>query len=426
MEVSLLPKTPKRQSDPKKGTQLGIVTINTRRTGNEHRAFLHNGMKPLFLLGAIHSVISMMYWTVAYPWHLFPFSAGILPSQLHAHEFVYGFSFAIVGGFLLAALPYWTDLPTISGKKLGCLVVLWLIPRIVLPFGSSALWIAAASDMLFCVALLGAVAHPIITARRWRQGGILGKVALLSSGSLCFYLGEFHILPQGVYVSTYGGLYTIVSLILAIGGRVLPGFIQNGLNRDAPLTNPRWIAPTTMILLVTFFLLELLKPDTDAARLLASCLATITAMRLYRWHDRGIWRHPLLWGLYLSLVNIALGFFLFSITPLIGASKTLVLHTFTIGGIGMATISMMVRAALGHYGGDVRNPPQRTSFALISLCISELFRVPLPLLFPSSYGMLIAFSQLAWIVAYGTLTTILVGVFWPSQGRSTKLSLMKQ
>lgn len=81
----------------------------------------------------------------------------------------------------------------------------------------------------------------------------------------------------------------------------------------------------------------------------------------------------------------------------------------------MATLSMMVRAALGHYGGNVRNPPRSTSVALVALVAAEIFRVVLLLLVPSQYGALIAVSQLLWIAAYGILVRTLVGVFWPNR-----------
>lgn len=305
---------------------MGLVTIRTERKAREERKFLHNGMKPFFLFGAVQSVLSMMYWTVLYTFHAIPVNLGLSPFHVHAHELVYGFTLAIIAGFLLAALPEWTNVATVSGKRLAGLVVLWAIPRIMLVCGAPFLWLAAVCDLLFAGALFVAVAHPIISSRSWRQSGILTKVGLLAAGNLCFYLGAFQAFPNGIYLSLYGGLYIIVSLILTVGGRVLPGYMQNALERSTPKSTPRWLTVATMVLFVAFFILELARPDTATARYLAISLGVLTSIRLFCWYDHGMWGQPLLWGLYLAFVSITLGFFLFGTTPFTGASKTVALH----------------------------------------------------------------------------------------------------
>lgn len=394
---------------------MALVAIKTNRRAQEERRFFYNGMKPFFLLAALQSVISMVWWTAIYTFHWIPSHLAVSPFHWHGHEFVYGFTLAVIAGFLLAALPEWTNIQTVSGRKLGGLALLWSIPRILFLWGTSFLEIAALFDLLFSLALLVAVAHPIVISQRWRQSGILAKVALLGVGNLCFYLGALQWFPNGLHLSLYGGVYLIVSLILTVGGRVLPGFIQNALDLDTPLANPRWITAATMALFVPFFMLELSSPHTQIARSLAIALGALLCIRLYRWHVWGIWSRPLLLGLYLSFMSIALGFFLVGTTSLTGASQSIALHAFTVGGIGMATLSMMIRAALGHSGGDVRNPPKLTSMALIALGIAEICRILLPLLYPNRYAFCIAVSQVAWTIAYLLLSIIIIRIFWQAR-----------
>ncbi len=389
-----------------------LVAIKTNRRAQEERRFLYNGMKPFFLLATLQSVISMMWWMAIYTFHWIPSDLVVSPFHWHGHEFVYGFTLAVIAGFLLAALPEWTNIQTVSGRKLGCLALLWMIPRILFLCGTSFLEIAAVFDLFFSLALIVAVAHPIVISRQWRQSGILATVALLGIGNLCFYLGALQWFPHGLYLSLYGGVYLIVSLILTVGERVLPGFIQNALDLDPQDANPRWVTVGTMALFVPFFILEVSSPDTQITRYLAIALGALQCIRLYRWHVWGIWSRPLLWGLYLSFMSITLGFFLFGTTTLTGASKSLALHAFTVSGIGMATLSMMVRAALGHSGGDVRNPPRLTSVALVALGLAEICRVLLPLLYPNRYALCIAVSQVAWTITYLLLSSIIIRIFW--------------
>ena len=390
---------------------MGLVTIRTARKVREERRLLHNGLKPFFLLASAFSVLSMVAWTAIYTFRLIPADLPFSLFAWHAHELVYGFAVAVVAGFLLAALPEWTNVATVRGYKLALLLGVWAVPRFVFLSTPRFLPVAAVCDLLFSCGLAAAVAHPIVCSRSWRQSGVLSKVLLLGSGNLCFYLGAFGVFPDGIQLSLYGGLYLIVSLILTVGGRVMPGFIQNGVDYPVSLSAPTWVSALSMVLFLVFFVVDLAQSDSSSSQYLALCLGVLTCVKLYRWHTPGIWTRPLLWGLYVSFASIAVGFWLLGTRSYTGISKTVALHAFTVGGIGMATLSMMVRAALGHYGGDVRNPPQQTAVALVLLLVAEVFRVILPIVFPAYYGILIAVSQVGWIVAYGLLTVMLVRIF---------------
>lgn len=118
-------------------------------------------MKPFFLLAALYSVISMVWWMGKYTFTHYPSDLVVSPFQWHAHELVYGFTLAVIAGFLLAALPEWPNVSTVSGGKLGGLLQLWLVPRVLFLRGTSFLEIAALFDLLFSFALIAAVAHPI-------------------------------------------------------------------------------------------------------------------------------------------------------------------------------------------------------------------------------------------------------------------------
>jgi uncharacterized protein involved in response to NO len=93
------------------------------------------------------------------------------PFQWHAHEMIYGFSLAVIAGFLLTAARNWTGLDTLNGTPLLGLFGLWAAARVSMLFGTALLELAALFDILFILALTAAVASPIIRARMWRQAG---------------------------------------------------------------------------------------------------------------------------------------------------------------------------------------------------------------------------------------------------------------
>ena len=91
------------------------------------------GFRPFFLAGAIFSALAILLWilmlkgTIGFT----PFGGGY---WWHIHEMIFGFSCAIVAGFVLTAVQNWTGIRGISGGKLIFLFALWLAGRITLLF----------------------------------------------------------------------------------------------------------------------------------------------------------------------------------------------------------------------------------------------------------------------------------------------------
>ncbi|NLC21446.1 MAG: NnrS family protein, partial [Halomonadaceae bacterium] len=80
--------------------------------------------RPLFLLAALFSVLSMVVWFAF--WHgdiLLRPHGGLM--FWHQHEMLFGFAAAVVAGFLLTAVQNWTGLPSLRGGPLLGLVALW-------------------------------------------------------------------------------------------------------------------------------------------------------------------------------------------------------------------------------------------------------------------------------------------------------------
>jgi uncharacterized protein involved in response to NO len=356
------------------------------------------GFRPFFLAAGSFAAIAMLLWSGIWFGGWRP--AAVAPVYWHAHEMIYGYALAVVAGFLLTAVRNWTGLPTPSGSLLVALVACWFVARVALLLGPAALMIAAGFDLLFNAALLVAVARPIVRVRQWRQGGILAKLVLLSAGNAVFYLGAMDRFAEGVFYALHGGVLLLVALILTMAGRVLPGFIERGVRKAVKLRDPRWASAATLVLFLGFFVAELFVRDARLAAFCAAGLAGVTTWRLVAWHTVALWREPLLWGLYLAVFSIAGGFVLYACAPWWPIPRALALHALAAGGIGLATLAMMARVALGHTGRDIRKPPASVGVALGLLAAGVLVRVGLPLVLPLSYGVALACSQALWIAAF--------------------------
>lgn len=368
-------------------------------------ALLHLGFRPFFLGAGLFAVIGMILWAGIYGFG-WQWVHPAYPSVIwHAHEMVFGYAVAVAAGFLLTAIKNWTGQQTLYGWPLLGLVGVWLMARI-LPFTGLPLLTVAVADLVFMFWLLWAAVLPVVRAGQWQQTGIVSKLALLLAANLIFYLGLLGYWPSGLTIGLYAGFYLIVALILTMGRRVIPFFIERGLGCPFEARNYVWVDRTSLILFLTFALVELiaLAGGGDnmawAAAVLALVQVPLHGVRLWGWYHANLWSKPLLWVLYLAYSWLVLGFLLKFLTVVAGVSPWLAVHAFAYGGIGIMTVGMMARVILGHTGRNVFEPPAILSVIFLLLFIGAVIRVFAVWWFPQFYGFWILVSQLVWIAAF--------------------------
>jgi uncharacterized protein involved in response to NO len=374
-----------------------------------HTAVLNLGFRPFFSAAALFAVLSMLFWMGVYVfgWHWQP----ALPAVTwHAHEMVFGYGMAVIAGFLLTAVKNWTGVQTVYGLSLLLLFLPWLAARVLLLAGGAGLlpW-AALADGLFNTLLVFALAWPVFKVRQFKQFGIISKVLLLTLANLAFYAGVLEVWPRGVQAGLYTGVYMIMALIFVMSRRVIPFFIERGVDTTVTLTNRAWLDGASLFLLIAFWLAELAAPDSLSVAVLAGLLCVLHGTRLAGWHDPGIWRRPLLWVMFLAYAALIAGFMLKVAVYVFGISPFLPLHAFTYGGIGLFTLGMMARVTLGHTGRNVLDPPPLVAWMFILLSVGSVVRVALPLFDAAHYVRWMALSQLLWILAF----TLFLWVFLP-------------
>lgn len=342
----------------------------------------------------------MTLWMGVYVFRLPVPLAGLSPFQWHAHEMIYGFAMAVVAGFLLTAVKNWTGIPTLRGIALAGLWALWVLARVSFFFGTAILGVAGLFDLLFVSGLIAAIAHPILKVKQWKQLGILAILSLLAAANGCFYLGAAGLLAPGLHLGVYGGLFLIVGLILFMGRRVVPFFIEAGAGYPVKLVNRLWLDRAIIGLYLVFLIAELAMRSRWLVGLTAMALFVANAVRLMGWHTPGIWQKPLLWSLFVALLWIDVGFLLLAISALLDQPAIWVVHAFSVGGIGLVTLSMMARVTLGHTGRNVQAPPKTVAVALAMLIASAGVRVLTPWLAGGHHALWIAAAQLLWIGAF--------------------------
>lgn len=366
------------------------------------------GFRPFFSAAGLFAIIATLIWMA-----LYVFSAQLplatAPMFWHAHEMIYGYVMAVVAGFLLTAVVNWTGVPSLSGTPLAMLLLLWLAGRIAffLPI-DRALPLAAIADFFFTAGLIIAVSHPIIKSRQWKQLGIVSKLLLMLVANGMFYAGMLGYLEQGVRWGLYSGLYLILALIFVMARRVIPFFVERGVADSFSPRNRTWLDIASLVLFTGWAALDVFTRQSAVIAWLSAALFAIHVLRMRDWYTPGIWKVPLLWSLYVAYGFLAVGFLLKALSIWQTVSPQLAVHAFAFGGIGLMTISMMSRVALGHTGRDVSRPPALVGPIFALLIAGAVFRVLVPAAVDAHYTLWVAVAQVLWVAAFATFCAVYI------------------
>jgi len=378
-----------------------MLQQNVKPPLNNRFALFDLGFRSFFLVASIFSIIVTAIWMSTFTMGSTIPAFFITPIAWHGHEMVFGYSTAIIAGFLLTAVGNWTGVKTIHGLPLAGLTATWLLARILLLSGSPMVFmLGALFDILFLIGLMIAVIVPIVKVKQWRQLAVISKVVLILVANILFYLGAFHIVDQGVSWGLYSGVYLIMALIFTLARRVMPFFIERGVGYEVQLKNSNFIDISSLLFLAALWITDVFFKQALLTAMLALVLAIVHGIRIRGWYTKGIWQKPLLWVLFIGYGMFVLGFLLQAINFFSLYSPTIPLHAFTYGGIGLITLGMVARVSLGHTGRNINQPPSILKWVFVSLTLGALVRVVLPIIYPSAYIQFIGLSQILWMIAF--------------------------
>ena len=364
---------------------------------NSGPAIFALGFRPFFSAAGVAAVILIPVWILIWMGRLeIPHYYGSV--GWHSHEMLFGYAAAIIAGFLLTAVRNWTGVNTPSGAPLALLVLLWLAGRL-LPLLSGYLpgWMVAAVDLAF----LPAVALSIAPAL-WQGAQKINRifVPLLLVMALANLL--VHLQALGVADSAVRGidmmLYLVVFLVALIGGRVMPFFTQ-AVIPGFQASRKQWLETTTMGAFPVLILLQLFDAPLYLTGLTALLLAAAQALRVAGWHHPQVWRMPILWVLYTGMFWMVIGLLMLALASfgLVGAN--LAKHALGVGCIGVLTLGMMSRVALGHSGRPIE-PVRSIGIAFILLNAAAAVRVFGPLIPLGNYTFWVHLSGGLWILCF--------------------------
>ena len=355
--------------------------------------FWGRGFRPFFLLGALYSACMIVIWGGFYADYISPPSVISDPIFWHAHEMIYGFSMAIVAGFLLTAVANWTGGAPARQGHLAALCCIWGVGRFVMNVDLGLpVWMVAVLDGSFLPALAVTLAIPLLHSRNKRNFIFLGLLTILCVCDLMFFFLED---MRPLYVA----LFVILTMVSLIGGRIIPAFTVSALRyygHSVRSYDQTFLDIAALIsLLLVMVALAFWGSDHYGLGVCAAVSSLIHAARLRGYHTAKTFVDPMLWILHAGYIWLIIGLGLVSLSAFGVVVFSTALHALTVGTIGSMTIGMMCRVALGHTGRNIRADSTMT-FMFGAMQFAAIIRVFGPLFFPDSSHHAIIGSATLW------------------------------
>lgn len=357
------------------------------------------GFRPFFLLAALFAAAAVPLWLLVLQGRVvFQVPGGAL--FWHTHEMVFGYTIAVIAGFLLTAVARWTDRDTASGPFLHALAAVWLAGRVVMLLaGHLPGALVALVDLSFLPLLAVAVGRPIFAARNRRNYVMVGLLGGLWGANLGLHLEALGILPGAAAWGLRLALNLVTLMMLIIGARVIPMFTRNAVG-DPSIESVRSWNVATAVGAVGLLAADLASAPAEVQVVLGAGTAVSAVGAARRWGTRASLRNPMLWVLHVGYFWIPVALLLralyFAGVPLAHSTSV---HALTAGAIGTLTIGMMARVTLGHSGRAIATSPITTA-CFVAITLAALFRVALPELAPAFVTQAWLFSGIAWTAAF--------------------------
>ena len=365
--------------------------------------------RPFFLAAAVWAALALPVWIALF------LTGATLPSRFdplswHIHAMLFGFVPAAIAGFMLTAIPNWTGRPPIRGARLIGLVALWLLGRIACLISAALpLWLAAAIDLAFPVALCALAAREIVAARNWRNLMMPLPIGVLSIANLLMYLelAQFDV-PAGLGWRLAIG--AIIALISAIGGRIIPAFTRNWLvkRQVSPLPAAHgWLDSAALATLHTGLLGWAFFPNSRLVGMVLLLGAALNLWRLARWRGTATLHEPLLAILHVGYAWVAIGAGLMGGSLLTAAiPESAGIHALTAGAIGTMVLAVMTRVARGHTGRPLE-ADHATILIYATVILAGVIRIAAA--FADTSVILLGISALLWVISF----LLFVWKYWP-------------
>ena len=370
------------------------------------------GWRVFFLAAGLWAVISVAIWLLWLIGLMDGAHLGVVPQTWHAHEMIFGYATAAMGGFFLTAVPNWTGAKAAPERFVMLVAGLWLAGRLAVCLaGVLPPVVVALVDLAFLPVLAAKILTQLMVRPKPQNMMFLLLISLIWVSNLLVHLDWMGLTGTG-WQGLRGGLLTTCAMIAALGGRVTPAFTRNALMRAGrtgrlPVEHARLDMAGIALAILTAATAMLGLPDMVSGTL-ALLAGLVAAARLSGWRGLALPDQPIVLILHVGYGLLALGLVLWGLAQLGLGDEMAAAHVLGIGAVGGMTLAVMSRASLGHSGRALIAPgPVALAYALIPLAVA--LRWAGSTFAGSFYLPGVLGSGLAWCLAF----TLYLIALWP-------------
>ncbi len=347
---------------------------------------------PLFFLGAaVYAALAVPVWVLQYLGHLPAWQED--PVSWHAHEMVFGYTLAVIAGYLITKA---------SRAAVWVVFGVWLAGRIA-HFGPGLpLPLTVAIDLALPVLLFPLAGLPFLrAAKSWRNalfGVVVGAFIL---AEIFYQLGVTELWTEGRERGLRLAVDLVTLLLFAMGGRLIAATTSGAVQKKGGylkgVAQPN-LERAGAVCLMAATLLNGWDPALPVIAMLHAAAAAVIVIRLVRWRFWVVIDLPEASLLHLGYAGLAAGLLAqaamadFDLaTPLDAA------HGVMLGGLGILSLTVMTRTAQQR----LRRPvivPATVLCAVGFMALAAVSRVTASLAEPTV--PLLALAAASWTVAF--------------------------
>ncbi|MCP3698869.1 MAG: short-chain dehydrogenase [Aliivibrio sp.] len=385
-----------------------MINITDKAVEEKIPPVLRLGFRPFFLLGSIYAIIAVTVWVWAFQTGQ-PTNLNVPALWWHVHEMLFGFSMAIVAGFVLSAVQNWTGVKGTSDKRLGFIVLLWLLPR-VLFWTSAPLWLISSIEALFMLAIAYEVGFRVIKTKGVRNFFFIPLFLVAIAANFASYATIKGMPPFTSAAVWESMLWWFTLLISVMGARVIPFFTARRFQfeKAQPIL---WLDALCNIPLAMLFILSFFPLTSEQVSPYLMIIAGVAQLiRMIRWKGYKTLSEPLVWSLHAGYLCIPFSLLLRGLSTDYFISHTGI-HLFAIGALGGVILAMIARVTMGHTGREIYKGPSM-GLAYSAIILAAFIRSFGVILFPQYMMELINITAALWAIAFGLFVWYFAPMLW--------------
>ena len=364
------------------------------------------GFRPFFTLAIVAGVVFPILWGLIFSGHLpWPSGAGVSPIVWHAHEMLYGFGWAVLGGFLLTASKNWVGIRGLHAGPLALAVLLWCVERAAIFLPATGGWFALRAVGLnaFGLYVIGYLVWTLVAHRKkdsYPDNGffVVGLPLFLVARWLMLEPATWNVgMPLAL------GLFRLAFAVMF--ERTMTQFMK-GVHGVALFRRPALDLPIKGLVLASAF--EGFMPAPVAAAVLGAA-ALLLFVRLLLWKPHVGLRTFALGVMYVGYFGLVVHLALAALRYVgwyVGLGS-LAAHAFTFLCMGLIIPAMFVRICQGHTGRKIVFTVS-DRLAILTMGAAASFRLVATQVWPAQYTLWVGLAAAGWALCFAVIGVRLV------------------